>query len=81
MSQHEKLVRRLKAEPSDFAWTELKALLSGFGYVEAKGKGSRRKFKCDGRDVIILHEPHPRRTLPNYAVRQLILKLKDEDLI
>jgi hypothetical protein len=81
MAAIDKLIERFKAVPADFGWDELKRLLGHFGYVEAKGKGSRRKFKAEGRPTLILHEPHPGKIVKQYAVRYVKDTLETEGLI
>lgn len=75
MSKIEKLIEKLKSNPKDFTWDELKKVLAHYGYGEMKkGKsgGSRRKFVNSENDVISLHKPHPENTLKAYAIKQII---------
>jgi len=53
-------------------------MLKGFGYEIIEGSGSRRKFcnPATGR-IIILHEPHPRPVVKQYALRQVMEHLKE----
>lgn len=47
MSKIEKLIARIRANPTDFTWEELAKLLNHYGFDEtSKGKtaGSRRAF-------------------------------------
>jgi hypothetical protein len=81
MAAIDKLIERFKDAPSDFSWDELKRLLGHFGYAEAKGKGSRRKFKATGRPTLILHEPHPGKIVKQYAVRYVKDVLESEGLL
>lgn len=84
MSKHEKLLDRVLRKPKDFTWDELKALLLGFGNVEAAGGktgGSRRRFVHKDRGPIVLHKPHPGNELKSYQVMQIIMHLKVEELI
>ncbi|MDX5429061.1 MAG: type II toxin-antitoxin system HicA family toxin [Bacteroidota bacterium] len=73
MSKIEKLIDRLQSKPRDFTWSELKRVLKYFGYVERKGKGSRRKFIHQDGTTIILHEPHPKPVLKIYMI-ELVLQ-------
>jgi predicted RNA binding protein YcfA (HicA-like mRNA interferase family) len=72
----EKLIAKLKSNPKDFKWKELKKILAHYGYLEIKRKGksggSRRKYINDRKDVISLHEPHPEKTIKPYVVKQII---------
>lgn len=80
MSKFEKLVNRFLSKPKDFTYEELRKLLSGFGYEEAKiGKttGSRvalidRKTK----HIIRLHKPHPDTVLKHYQLNDVEEVLK-----
>lgn len=76
MSKEEKMIERLKALPSDYTFTEARALAGRFGYKEmSKGStsGSRVLFyrERDGRKIL-LHKPHPGDVMKLYAVRQLL---------
>lgn len=79
MGTKEKLVDRLKQQPTDFTFDEVCRLLSSFGYVkENKGKtsGSRVLFiDCRNRKIL-LHRPHPGNVLKTYAIKDLMVKLK-----
>lgn len=81
MSKHEKLVKRLLTEPRDFTRDELIKVLSVFGYTQIKkGKtgGSRTKFIDEQKNIISLHKPHPSNILKIYAIRLVILHLKEK---
>ena len=80
MSKKEKLLQRLLSIPRDFTWGELETLLFYFGFEEEKkGKtgGSRRKFVDAYGNVINLHKPHPRDILKEYAIKQVIERLRE----
>jgi len=81
LGKREKLVQRLCARPNDFLWSELAALLEHFGYKEQKGSGSRRKFIHGNGAIISLHEPHPRKELKAYQMRDVINHLKEQGLL
>ena len=84
MSKQEKLINRLKSCPKDLTFDEVKKILQYFGYSEFnKGhtSGSRVMFKSDKHTPILLHKPHPRNTLLEYQVKQLIEVLEQEGLI
>lgn len=76
MGRKEKLIERFKRFPSDFTWNELCSMLNGFGYEMLTGTGSRRKFRKDGR-IIILHEPHPGKIVKKYMLKMVFETLKE----
>jgi HicA toxin of bacterial toxin-antitoxin, len=80
MAKKEKLLQRLLSIPRDFTWDELATLLYYLGFEEErKGKtgGSRRKFVDGHGEVINLHKPHPRNILKEYAIKQVIERLRE----
>ena len=78
MSQHRKLLERLKNKSKDFEWNELIKLLGGFGYELECNNGSRRKFYKESTGALIaLHEPHPQSVLKSYQVREVLAHLKE----
>jgi hypothetical protein len=81
LSAADKLLERFKGVPADITWDELKRVLAQFGYAEQKGKGSRWKFKAEGRPTLILHEPHPGKIVKRYAVRYVKETLEKEGLL
>ena len=76
MGTIDKLIARLKSNPKDFTWDELKKVLSYHGYEEVKSKGktggSRRKFSNESGRLISLHEPHPEKTIKRYIIKQIV---------
>jgi predicted RNA binding protein YcfA (HicA-like mRNA interferase family) len=79
MSQQAKLLERLKRKPKDFTWGELETVLEGFGYQQERGSGSRRKFiHPETGAMISLHEPHPRKVLKAYQIRDVVDHLREE---
>ena len=76
MAKIDKLIERIQSNPKDFTWNELKKVLSHFGFEELKQKGktggSRRKFINEQKDVISLHEPHPKKIVKPYAIKQVV---------
>ena len=65
MGKKEKLIAKLKSNPKDFTFDEMKTLLEALGFVMSnKGKtsGSRVKF-MKGDIPVILHKPPPRQDL------------------
>ncbi len=83
MGKKEKLIQRLLSVPKNFTFDEMQSLLEILGFeLSNKGKtsGSRLKF-YNGRTIIILHKPHPRKELLEYQLKQIIEKLKENDLI
>ncbi len=83
MGRKEKLIKKLKNNPKDFTFEEMKVLLELLGFVMSnKGRtsGSRVKF-MKNNIPIILHKPHPRKELLEYQIRQIVDTLEKEDLI
>lgn len=82
MSKRNKLLERLLNKPKDFTYTELKTLLSGFGYEEdhsGKTSGSRVKFiNFHTKNIISLHKPHPGNTLKSYQIDYIIDELQKQ---
>ena len=83
MGKKEKLIERLKSNPRNFTFDEMKSALESLGFeMSNKGKtsGSRVKF-IRGNIGIILHKPHPRKELLEYQIKQVLEILEKEDLI
>ena len=83
MGKKEKLIERLKSNPRNFTFDEMKSALEGLGFeMSNKGKssGARVKF-IRGNIGIILHKPHPRKELLEYQIKQVLEILEKEDLI
>ncbi len=84
MSQKKKLIKRLKSMPSDYTFDEAASLLRFLDYkINNKGKtsGSRVEFINDNDSKILLHRPHPDKTLKRYQLKLLIETLEKEGLI
>ncbi|MEX0982850.1 MAG: type II toxin-antitoxin system HicA family toxin [Bacteroidales bacterium] len=82
MTKLEKLILRFQSRPKNFKYSELKRMLSGFGYVELQGSGSRVVFFNDKiKHNIKLHRPHPENILKTYQVDLVLNELKSKDLI
>lgn len=83
MGKKEKLINRLKSNPKDFTFEEMKALLEILGFVMSnKGKTSGLRVKFIKNDVpIILHKPHPIKELLEYQIKQIIKVPEKEELI
>ena len=81
MSKKDKLVERLLAEPKDFTLEEMDTLLSHYGYKLKEGSGSGVKFiKKGANEVINFHKPHST-GIPNYVLKQVIEKLRKDNLL
>ena len=83
MGTKEKLIKRLKSNPKDFTFDEMKTALQSLGFsMSNKGKtsGSRVIF-YKGSLPIILHKPHPQKEIPEYQVKKILKKLESESLI
>ena len=84
MGQKEKLIQRLKAKPKTFTFDDAESLLRYFGYARSnKGRtsGSRIMFLSGEHPPILMHNPHPRKELLEYQVKQLIEILEQEGLL
>lgn len=81
MSKLEKAKERIRSKPTDYTYTEAKALLSQLGFVEYnKGKtsGSRVRFyRPKDKKAILLHKPHPGDVMKTGAVKFLLEFLID----
>lgn len=81
MSKIDKLKIRLKSEPKDFTYQEVRTLLTSLGFVEyTKGKtsGSRVKFyRASDKKVYMLHKPHPSNIVSICDVKDLIEFLRE----
>ena len=83
MGRKDKLIKRLKSNPKDFTFEEMKVLLELLGFeMSNKGKtsGSRVRF-MKGDIPIIMHKPHPRKELLEYQIKQIRAILESEGLI
>jgi len=85
MSKHEKLVLKLKSHPKTFTFTELKKLLSGFGYelhTGGKTSGSRAAFvHPQTLHIMRLHKPHPGDEMKHYQIKQVLEELRDRGIV
>ena len=83
MGKKEKLIERLKNNPKDFTFGEMRTALESLGFVMSnKGKtsGSRVLF-LKGNIPIILHKPHPRKELLEYQIKYVLEILQKENLL
>ncbi len=83
MGRIDKLIERLRGNPKDFTFDEMRSVLESLGFkMSDKGKtsGSQVKF-LKGNVPIILHKPHPRKELLEYQIKQIIQILEKEDLL
>ena len=84
MSKKEKLERKLLSVPRDMTIEEITALVRYYGYTrynKGRTSGSRIMFVCDDREPIMLHDPHPRKELLEYQIKNIIEVLKREGLL
>ena len=85
MSKKEKIIERIKNNPKDFTYGELKTLLNYLNFVEYnKGKtsGSRVAFINKNNNLIIrLHKPHANNLLKEYQIKEIIEVLKKGGMI
>ena len=83
MGKKEKLIERLKSNPKDLTFDEMRTVLESLGfkmYNKGKTSGSRVKF-LKGNIPITLHKPHPQKELKEYVIKEIVEILKEGDLI
>ena len=83
MGKKEKLIERLKSNPKDFTFDEMRNALESLGfkmYNKGKTSGSRVKFSRDSIEII-LHKPHPHKELEEYQIKQILKILRKKGLI
>ena len=80
MSKSDKLLMRFLSCPKDFTYSELKRLLSSFGYKEIQGTGSRVCFAKENHKIK-LHKPHPDNKLKRYQLDLIVEELTNKGLI
>ncbi|MCL2189807.1 MAG: type II toxin-antitoxin system HicA family toxin [Defluviitaleaceae bacterium] len=83
MSKKEKLIRRLKSKPKDFAYDEADLLLTSLGMRKSnKGRtsGSRVAYKLQ-HITYLMHKPHPNNELSRAQTNDLLNMLEGEGLI
>ena len=76
---HQKTISKLQSGSNNITFDEVTVLLKSLDYKQLnKGKtsGSRVKFINFTGEPIYLHNPHPRKTLLPYQVKQIINELK-----
>lgn len=85
MSKTEKLLQRFLSKPKDFTFEELRRLLKGLGYEEAKAgrtSGSRVAFYNEELDDMIkFHRPHPSQVMKQCYLREIEQQLRDREVI
>jgi predicted RNA binding protein YcfA (HicA-like mRNA interferase family) len=82
MGKMEKLIERLKSLSMDFTWDELTRLLRFLEFQEIQGRGSRVKFfNKEKNSWIHVHKPHPSNILKHYALKKIVNRLLDTQLI
>jgi hypothetical protein len=83
MGKKEKLLQRLKNNPKDFTFEELKIALESLGFeMSNKGKASGSRVKFIKENIpIFLHKPHQRKELLEYQIKQVIEILEREELL
>jgi predicted RNA binding protein YcfA (HicA-like mRNA interferase family) len=60
-------------------WGDLVTLLTGLGYRQVEGSGSRVKFAHDSAAPISLHRPHPGNEIKAYVKRLVLEHLKNRE--
>lgn len=80
MSKKAKLLAKLQSRSRSITWDEAVAAMTahGFDMLPARGGGAARCFVHRATRVKArLHEPHPRNTMLDYMVDQLLEALKN----
>ena len=81
MSKFKKAKERILSIPNDYEFDEAVAFLGFLGFkVCDKGKtsGSRVMFYRESdKRCILLHRPHPQKEMKQYAVKELVNRLKE----
>lgn len=81
MSKIDKIIYKINDGSGNLTFEEVATLLKHFGYKTSnKGhsSGSRIIFYKKGSRAIIMHKPHPRKTLLPYQIKQIKQLLKGE---
>lgn len=82
MTKRAKLLNRFLSKPKDFTYDEVRKLLSGYGYTEKQGSGSRVAFiNRDLRSIIHVHKPHPGKIMKGYQLGYIEDSLRALQLI
>lgn len=85
MSKTKKLLQRFLSKPKDFTFEELRKLLRGLGYEEAKtGKTSGARvafYNAELDDMIKFHKPHPSQVIKQCYLREIEQQLRDREVI
>ena len=81
MSRLVKLIEAFKECNGPFPYKDLCRILSGLGYRQTTGSGSKRGFVDEKGHVIRIHEPHPGKDVLPYVVRQVRETLQSRGLI
>ncbi|AYM99228.1 type II toxin-antitoxin system HicA family toxin [Chryseobacterium sp. 3008163] len=85
MSKKDKLIARLKNNPKDFEYSELRTLLISLGYDEDnKGGTSGSGVMFLNKTVsstINMHKPHNPDILKGYQIKKIIQELENNNLI
>ncbi len=83
MSKLQKMIKRIKQQPTDYTFEEVCTLLKALGFaIDNKGKssGSRVMFEKEGL-CIYIHKPHPQKEIKRYQLKQILEVLDREGLI
>ena len=78
MSKLEKLVASLLANSGDYSYSDTKKVLSNFGFVEIRAKGSHHTFRHKDGRVQVIPLKHGKR-VKKFYVKEIVelLKLKE----
>ena len=84
MTKIDKLLEKFLNKPKDLEWNEFVKILSHYGFqMSTKGitGGSRRIFENANGLKLYFHEPHPKKIVKSYIIKQTLELLKNEGLL
>jgi predicted RNA binding protein YcfA (HicA-like mRNA interferase family) len=74
MSKREKRLQRIKQNPKNVSFDDLRALLEDYGFVLERSSGSHHSFKAEmGGESVLFVVPYRRPVKPIYVKEALML--------
>lgn len=59
MASVEKIIEKMKSQPRGVRYVEAVKVLSHYGYILIRKKGSHRHFRNDAGDLVVIKEENP----------------------